>query len=269
MESFKIQNFTTIKNKEKVKEKENNANNINNKVKFVALNMLFFTTIVLLSSKGNLKESLSEINEPAIAAESSNELTPSTSKLDSISIVPSNLSDASDNNLNLLSTVLVPQNKEITIQVKQNSFVKYNTLPTKFRYKNINESSLRSYLRKRKSILAEEPYFSTIIDVAASYDLNPLLLFAITGQEQSFVPTTSKSHSKIANNPFNVHGSWKKYNTNINDSADIVCRTLINLSKNRPSTYDPILWINRKYAADQGWGSRVNKIFNMLANIAS
>lgn len=268
MENFEIQNFTTIENDETIEENGNKKNKINSTVKFLALNLLFVTSVVLVNSKGNLKESLSKINEPVLAAENSNKLTQNSVALEPISIVPSNLSDTSDNNLNLLSTVLIPQNKEITIQVKLNSFAKYNTLPSKFRYKNINESSLKSYLRKRKSILAEEPYFSTIIDVATSYDLNPLLLFAITGQEQSFVPTTSKSYSKIANNPFNVHGSWKKYNTNINDSADIVCRTLINLSKNRPSTYDPILWINRKYAADQNWGAKINKIFNMLAGIA-
>lgn len=268
MESFEIQNFTTIENNEKTEKSINKKIKLNSTVKFLALNLLFVTSVVLISSKGNLKESLSEINEPALAAENSDKLTPNSMALEPISIVPSNLSVSTDNNLTLISTILVPQNKEITIQLKLNAYAKYNTLPSKFRYKIINENSLRSYLRKRKSILAEEPYFSTINDVAMSYDINPLLLFAITGQEQSFVPTTSSSYSKIANNPFNVHGSWKKYNTNINDSVDITCRTLINLSKNRPSNYDTMRWINKKYAADQNWGNKVNKIFDMLQNIA-
>lgn len=137
-------------------------------------------------------------------------------------------------------------------------------LPDNFLYKNINQAMLKKFLAGKKSILMEEPYFSTIIAVAKGYNLNPLVLFAITGQEQGFVAKTSTYSKVIANNPFNVYHSWKKYNTNINDASRIVCVTIINLSKNRPLGETPFKWINRKYAEDPNWSRSVKSIYNNL-----
>lgn len=131
-------------------------------------------------------------------------------------------------------------------------------------YKEVSINLLQNWLDKRGSILAREPYLSAILNTAYEYNLNPLLFFAIAGQEQSFVPKKNSNAHIVANNPFNVFGSWEKYNTNIYDSATITARTLISLSKNRPVCEDPIRWINRKYAEDQNWWKGVGKILKDL-----
>jgi len=141
-----------------------------------------------------------------------------------------------------------------------------NVLPDELKYTNINIDALRAYLTRRNSILADEPYFSTIVKTAEKYDLNVCLMFAITGQEQSFVPKTSRNASRIANNPYNVYHSWYEYNTNIGDSVAIACKTVINLSKGRPDNANPIAWINTRggkggYAEDKGWWIGVSKFF--------
>jgi len=82
-----------------------------------------------------------------------------------------------------------------------------SNVPSYFNYKDINKNSLKRYLHEKNSLLGEEPYFSTLITVAKNFNLNPLVLFAITGQEQSFVPASDKDAKKIVNNPFNVFHS--------------------------------------------------------------
>ncbi|MDD3224587.1 MAG: hypothetical protein PHX70_07775 [Clostridium sp.] len=137
-------------------------------------------------------------------------------------------------------------------------------IPKFFKYQNINSGKLRDFLNKRNSILADEPYFSSILSSAKKYNVNPILLFAITGQEQSFVPKQNKNSKKIANNPFNIYYSWQKYNTNITDSSNIACVTINNLSKNRPKNYEPFKWLNRKYAEDPNWSKGVEFFYNEL-----
>lgn len=139
-----------------------------------------------------------------------------------------------------------------------------NELPREFKYKNIEVGKLREWLNRRDSRLADEPYLTAIINAAEEFDINPMLLIAITGQEQGFVPRTHQYADKMANNPFNVYGSWIDYNTDISDSARIAAITIVNLSKNRPDDVDPIQWINRKYAEDENWYKGVSKIFHML-----
>ena len=269
MNNFPIQQFTSINEKGNLNFSNNKKQDKpNDKVKLVAFNLLFFTTLMLFNSKNSYEDGFAQSNDTSLSGDVNLLNNSVLEPLKPINLLPSNLSAPADNKQNLLTATIVPEKKEITIEPKLNSYAQYNTLSSEFRYKNIDEESLRTYLQNRNSILAEEPYFSTIINVAMSYDINPLFLFAITGQEQSFVPTTSSSHSKIANNPFNVHGSWKKYNTSIDDSANIVCKTLINLSKNKPSDYDTIKWINKKYASDTSWSSKVSKILSMLEEIS-
>lgn len=135
-------------------------------------------------------------------------------------------------------------------------------LPEHFQYKLVNKDALKGYLQTRSSLLREEPYFSSIINVAQEFNINPILLFAITGQEQGFVPQTELSAMQIANNPYNVFCSWKDYNTNIVDSSEIACRTIINLSKDKPESIDTLAWINRKYSADQNWSNGVRSLYN-------
>lgn len=128
-----------------------------------------------------------------------------------------------------------------------------NHLQDHLQYKAIQEDALKAYLKERHSLLAEEPYFHAILDAAEEFNVNPLLLFAITGQEQGFVPQSHSHALKIANNPFNLYGSWETYNTTIQETARIAARTVINLGKNCPPDTDQIAWINRSYAADPNW----------------
>lgn len=139
-----------------------------------------------------------------------------------------------------------------------------NNLPDYIKYRRIREGKLKAFLTKRNSLLAKEPYFSTILNTAKQFNVNPLLLFAITGQEQGFVPQSEKDANKIANNPFNVFHSWQEYNTNIDDSSKIAARTVINLSQDRPKNVDPFLWIGKRYAEDKNWGYGVQAIFKEL-----
>lgn len=139
--------------------------------------------------------------------------------------------------------------------------VELDGLPQELRYVEIDKKRLTEYLKGKSSILARKPYLDAIIAQAKSFDIHPLLLFAITGQEQAFVPTTNKQAKEIANNPFNVFHSWKEYNTTISDSAEIASRTIVNLSKGRPEGMDPFTWINRKYAEDPNWSNGVRSIF--------
>ena len=114
-------------------------------------------------------------------------------------------------------------------------------LPEYFTYKNVNTDALKSFLSTRSSILKDDPYFSSILNVSKKFNINPILLFAITGQEQGFVPEEQVSAILIANNPYNVFCSWETYNTDITDSSEIACRTIINLSKDRPESVDPLV----------------------------
>lgn len=139
-------------------------------------------------------------------------------------------------------------------------------LPSQFRYQPIDNEKLIRFLESRSSLLADKPYFDAIVGAAKDFDIHPILLFAITGQEQAFVPKTNKQSKKIANNPFNVFHSWKDYNTTIQESAEIASRTIVNLSKGRPKEVDPITWINRKYAEDPKWSEGVRSIFTMILN---
>lgn len=137
-------------------------------------------------------------------------------------------------------------------------------IPTYFNYYDINTARLRKFLVDRNSLLAEEPYFSTIISTAKEFDLNPLILFSITGVEQSFVPKNNKQAYKIANNPYNVFYSWQHYNTNIKDTSRIAARTVLNLCKNKPANTDAFYWVNKKYAQNQNWHKVVSALFREL-----
>lgn len=141
-----------------------------------------------------------------------------------------------------------------------------NELPVNYQYTNIDEKKLKAYLSTRNSLLMDEPYFSTIIETAKSFNIHPILLFAITGQEQDFVDRDHEKANEIANNPFNVFYSWEDYNTSIEDTVAIAARTIVNLSKDRPTNVDAIVWINRKYAEDPNWSTGVKSLFETIIN---
>lgn len=145
---------------------------------------------------------------------------------------------------------------------------KANHLQKHLQYKEVNKNALQAWLQDRNSLLSEDPYFNQIIATAKDFNINPLLLFAITGQEQGFVPKHHTNALEIASNPFNVYGSWKTYNTSIEDSSRIAARTIINLSKGCPEDADPILWLNQNYAEDPNWYKGVTALLNQLEKVA-
>ncbi len=143
------------------------------------------------------------------------------------------------------------------------------SIPNIYLYRTGNFNALRQYLLDKNSVLAEEPYYSEIFRQAEKHNINPCLLFAITGREQSFVPKNNKFAKKISNNPFNVFGSWQKYNTTIDESAEIACKTIIKLSKSRPKNADFLVWINLRggsggYAEDDKWHQDVKIFFEIM-----
>lgn len=141
-------------------------------------------------------------------------------------------------------------------------------MPMALRYRAVDQDALRRYLESKDSMLAQTPYFENILQVAEQFDIHPLLIFAITGQEQGFVPKSHPKAQKIVNNPYNVFGSWETYNTDITDASEIAARTLVNLSQDCPEGTDIFQWINRKYAEDPNWHVGVSQIFKKLVVIA-
>ncbi|WEK55858.1 MAG: hypothetical protein P0Y55_07380 [Candidatus Cohnella colombiensis] len=137
------------------------------------------------------------------------------------------------------------------------------------KYTEIDENAIKTYMRGRDALLAEEPYFGAIIESAKMHDVHPLLLFAITGQEQGFVPRTNKNAKEIANNPFNVFHSWQDYNTDIYNSADIAAKLIAKLAAGIPEDQDPFEWMNKTYAEDPLWSDGVRKLFNKLTSLNS
>jgi hypothetical protein len=140
-------------------------------------------------------------------------------------------------------------------------------MPERLKYTSIDVAALKKYLKSRDSLLAEEPYFGAIVKSAKDFDVHPLLLFAITGQEQGFVPKSNKNARLIANNPFNVGHSWMEYNTSIDKSASIAAGLIAELGLDRPEGHDPFSWFNKTYAEDPLWSDGVRKIFDQLSKL--
>ncbi len=142
-------------------------------------------------------------------------------------------------------------------------------MPEQLRYTSVDTERLRDYLHRKNSILSEETYMNAIIRAGEEFDVHPLLLFAITGQEQSLVPRSHKTASAIVNNPFNVYGSWERYNTTIDESSKIAAKTVANVSSRRPAEMHPIKWLNETYAEDPNWWTGVTWFFDtMLREVA-
>lgn len=145
-----------------------------------------------------------------------------------------------------------------------------DVLPEDLKFKKANKNKLKKWLEDRKSYLAKESFIESFIAAGNQYDLDPLLLVAITGQEQSFVPENHRKAKQISKNPFNVFGSWEVYGESFEKSAMIAAATVIKLSKDRPEGEHPLKWINSKsnprgyYASHSRWWIGVNKFYNSL-----
>lgn len=139
-------------------------------------------------------------------------------------------------------------------------------LPGDLAYRDVDAGKLAAWLRGKKSMLAGR--VDEIIKAGREVGVNPLLLVAITGQEQGFVPEGSPA--AVLGNPFNVYGSWQNYSPGLYESAKIAARTVVKLSRGRPGDVHPIYWLNSRdnpngmYATDPNWWRGVTYYFELL-----
>lgn len=124
-----------------------------------------------------------------------------------------------------------------------------------------DEIAFKKYLENKNSLLVNSQYYDTIIYACRFANIDPLLLFAIIGQEQGFVPKDDENASLIINNPYNVFGSWQKYNTNLPDSTLIAIRTIQTSLKERQEGEPVFVAINRRYAEDELWNLGVSYFY--------
>ena len=115
------------------------------------------------------------------------------------------------------------------------------------------------------SYLAQQPGdIQTIINAAQAHGLNPLLLIAITGQEQSFDPVNQDTPTDdylISQDPFNYGGCWNQWDGTLAESEGAI--EWINDPNN---TGDDGLYAVTDGQPTPGWWEGVNMIFQDLNN---
>lgn len=121
-------------------------------------------------------------------------------------------------------------------------------------YVPIDHSGLKHYIKNERfgRIGTDDAYYK-IVFLAKQNDIDPLLLFAIIGQEQNFVPLDHPSSGAILNNPFNVYYSWEAFNTNLSESTQIAINTIQYRMAQYTGEGDPLIWLNAVYAEDPNW----------------
>lgn len=111
---------------------------------------------------------------------------------------------------------------------------------THFYYAPFDYFAVKNYiLNTRNGAIGSPEQFNLIIQKAYANDIDPLLLFAIIGQEQAFVPKDSSSMNQMINNPFNVFHSWQEFNTTLEDSTQIAIHTIENRLSYKPLEASP------------------------------
>ncbi|VDN48128.1 conserved protein of unknown function [Petrocella atlantisensis] len=160
------------------------------------------------------------------------------------------------------------QMEEIAHPESEDIFIDASHLDTSIQYKEIDKTALKAWLEARNAKISEDIYLENLIDVSKLYGVNPLLLVAITGQEQNFVQKDHDFAELMINNPYNIYRSWQLYNTDFDEATRIASRTILTLSEDRPLGEDPVKWINRKYAEDSNWHLGVNAFLNELEAVA-
>jgi hypothetical protein len=142
------------------------------------------------------------------------------------------------------------------------------------RYQPVPLSRVEAFYRSRGSRLAT-PAAAAAIEIAAwRHDLDPVVLVAITGQEQGFVPQSSDP--RVARNPFNVYGCWCRTDIPLLTSANVAAATVATRLQCLPRAgSDLVVWINSRanpcvrregpYAADAHWGPGVSRLYAEVA----
>lgn len=147
-------------------------------------------------------------------------------------------------------------------------FFKQHEFP--YPYRIINYFSLVDYIKNtRNGVMADPIHFNMVMSLARINDIDPLLLFAIIGHEQAFVPADHTYALVMINNPYNVYNNWWDYNTTLGDSTTIAINTIKNRMLSLPVGTDPLVWLNGIYAEDPYWHIGVGLIYIQLDKIAS
>lgn len=141
------------------------------------------------------------------------------------------------------------------------------------RYQDVSAQKLYNYVHGWDSSFTLSD-IQTICQSAKNYNVNPVLLVAITGQEERFVPASWSAAPEIRKNPFNVYYSWQWTETyrpswGLPDTANIAANTVRHkLSVPPPVGEDPFIWLNDPhnpwglYATDRDWSGGVKWFFN-------
>jgi hypothetical protein len=145
--------------------------------------------------------------------------------------------------------------------------------PTRARalhYQPVSASTIVAFYLAHDSQLANDRSAEAILRAAARHDVDPAVLVAVTGQEQSYAPIGQ--NPRIAKNPFNVYGCWCKTNIPIEESAEVAAGTIAHRLRCLPRHgSNLIVWINSYanpcvkaegvYAEDRHWGIGVALIY--------
>ncbi|MDA8336072.1 MAG: hypothetical protein M0Z41_13995 [Peptococcaceae bacterium] len=146
--------------------------------------------------------------------------------------------------------------------------------PAAVRYQPVKDpQAVVDWLAARDSAEAGIEYLTMLDRAGKTYNINPLLLLAITGQEQSFVPKFLDDWPQVIRNPFNVFYSWQGYSPGFLPTAMIAAETVNRLSNGCPAGVNPIEWIdspanpNDRYAGDTNWWKGVSVFFSILEKV--
>lgn len=137
-----------------------------------------------------------------------------------------------------------------------------------FSFQRFDYFSVKNYiLLHRNGLIGQAEHYNLIIQMAKLNDIDPLLLFAIIGHEQAFVPLDAAYRDKIIHNPYNVYHSWVDYNTDLVDATQIAINTIKLRLRTKPSDTASFEWLNLTYAEDPNWHLGVKAIYNHLCVI--
>ncbi len=140
--------------------------------------------------------------------------------------------------------------------------------PHYLQYQNVSVEKLKSYLERKNSMLLTSDYLDQLLAYSYEKNINPLLLIAIIGQEQNYVPSGHRYAPQMIQNPFNIYGSWETHPVGFTASMKEACYT-INAALNQRELYtDPFVLINTRYAQDPNWYLGVKVIFRDLMAFA-
>jgi hypothetical protein len=134
----------------------------------------------------------------------------------------------------------------------------------------VDPQKLYDYVHARGSLFTLQD-MQDLVAAAQRYNVSPVLLLAITGQECSFDPYWIDHAEQRHNNPWDVFHSYTDYNTSFADTANIAANTLAHkLSTPPPPGEDAIQWCNDPrnpwgiYAEDPHWAYGVEDIYNSI-----